>query len=218
MFGVGCPESPPVSNVNPSPITVTCPAGFDFEYSSGNCVRTGFDPVPPISPGNAPGSGGGGTSPPPPPPPEPEDCGDARDGLALEYTERGVAGSWPCTVFSRAHSDLIGVGADGYHSSHDGYGYISSALPRGIAVVEAHFNILLKYTSGYRCPVRNAAISSSPNPDGSHHIFGQAVDFYTTTGWTTERKTAIDEWGKTNAVESINYPPEKGNHNHLAWR
>ena len=146
-----------------------------------------------------------------------EKCGDARDGLAVEYADRGVGGSWPCTKFSKDHSDLIGVGTDGYHSRHEGYGYISSALPSGIATVEAHFNISLVYTSGYRCPVRNAAISSSANPDGSHHIFGQAVDFYTATGWTAELKERIHQWGRANAAESFSYPPPR-NHNHLAWR
>ena len=98
------------------------------------------------------------------------------------------------------------------------YGYISSALPAGITKTEAHFNISLTYTSGYHCPVRNAAVSTSTNPDTSHHIFGQAVDFYTKTGWTADRKEAIHEWGQVNAAESINYPRGKGNHNHLAWR
>ena len=205
-------------------VTVTCPFGFDYLLSSGLCVggTSSSSPISVIV--NHSSSSGGGT---PADPGDnndddddevPEGCGDARDGLALEYTERGVLGSWPCTAFSKAHSDLIGVGTGGYHSSHDGYGYISSALPAGIAKVEAHFNISLKYTSGYRCPVRNAAISSSKNPDGSHHIFGQAVDFYTATEWTRERKAAIEEWGNINAAESINYPADDGNHNHLAWR
>ena len=135
-----------------------------------------------------------------------------------KYAERGVWGSWPCTKFSKANSQLIGVGSGGYHSSHDGYGYINSSLPTGIEKVESHFNISLEYTSGYRCPVRNAAVSTSRNPDQSHHIFGQAVDFKTATGWTSARKTAIYEWGLENSAESINYSPAEGNHNHLAWR
>ena len=60
MFGVGCPEMPPVSNGgDETVITVTCPAGFDFEYSSNQCVRTGFNPVPPVvTPGPPPSSPG----------------------------------------------------------------------------------------------------------------------------------------------------------------
>lgn len=85
-----------------------------------------------------PWEGGGGAG----------ECGDARDGLAEEYVTRGVWGNWPCTMFTDAHSDLIGVGAAGYHSYHDGYGYVTSALTNGISTVEAHFNITLEYTSG----------------------------------------------------------------------
>ena len=66
LFGVGCPELPPVSNVgNETVVTITCPAGFDFAYSSVQCVRTGFSPVPPVvTPGPPPtgGSGPGNTN------------------------------------------------------------------------------------------------------------------------------------------------------------
>ncbi len=95
---------------------------------------------------------------------------------------------------------------------------VSSALPAGIKKTEAHFNISMMYTSGYRCPEKNAAVSESGNPYTSHHIFGQAVDFYAAEGWTEELKAAIDEWGQEHAAESINYSEEDGNHNHLAWR
>lgn len=149
-------------------------------------------------------------------------CGDARDGLAKEYDDDRIWGwgNWPCTRFSRSHSDLIGIGADGYHSHHEGYGLVSPALPAGIAKTEARFNISMVYTSGYRCPEKNATVSESDNPYRSHHIFGQAVDFYTATGWTAELKAAIHKWGsdKANAAESRNYPLSEGNHNHLAWR
>ena len=158
------------------------------------------------------GGGGGGAG---------SDCGDARDGLAAEYNDDRIWGTWPCTKFSKADSDLIGVGASGYHAYHDGYGYISSALPNGIAKTEAHFNMTLEYTSAYRCPVRNEFVSESENPFRSHHIFGQAVDFYTlTSAWTDSLKYEIYIWGldKRNAVESRNYSEADGNHNHLAWR
>ena len=90
---------------------------------------------------------------------------------------------------------MIGVGASGYHAYHDGYGYISSALPNGIAKTEAHFNIELEYTSAYRCPVRNEFVSESENPFGSHHIHGPAVDFYTETReWTVSLKNRIYIW------------------------
>ena len=60
MFGVGCPASPPVSNGgDDTPISIGCPAGFDFEYASARCVRTGSSPVPPTQP-PASGSSGGG--------------------------------------------------------------------------------------------------------------------------------------------------------------
>lgn len=156
-------------------------------------------------PGEHPWEGGGGGG----------ECGDARDGLADEYADRGIWGDWPCTKFSTDHSDLIGVGTSGYHSHHDGYGYVSSSLPAGIKRVKSHFNIELEYTSGYRCPEKNAAVSTSANPDGSHHIFGQAVDF-SVSGWTAELKESIHIWGSNpeNADESIKYP----NHHHLAWR
>ena len=147
-------------------------------------------------------------------------CGDARDGLAKEYADKEdeIWGSWPCTKFKKDHPQLIGVGTADYHSSHEGYGLINPALPSGIAKTEAHFNISMVYTSGYRCPEKNAAVSESANPYRSHHIFGQAVDFKTATGWTAARKDTIYKWGLTNAVESRNYSLADGNHNHLAWR
>ncbi|WP_420636948.1 hypothetical protein [Candidatus Palauibacter sp.] len=180
-------------------ITVTCPFGMDYEASSGDCVG-GFTSSTPIlvfitPPGsNLGGLPIGGTKIPVDPgddgdddddddDPVIADCEDARDGLAREYAERGVWGDWPCTKFNKTHSELIGVGtSSGYHSHHEGFGYINGALPNGITRVEALFNISMVYTSGYRCPERNAAVSTSRNPDGSHHIFGQAVDFYTASG------------------------------------
>jgi hypothetical protein len=137
--------------------------------------------------------------------------------LAKEYEDERIWGDWPCTKFKTSATGLIGVGTSGYHSKHNGYGLVSHKLTAGIAKTEAHFNINMVYTSGYRCPVRNAAISESSNPYTSHHIFGQAVDFRTATGWTAELKDTIFRWGLNNAVESINYGPAKGNHNHLAW-
>ncbi|MDE2761893.1 MAG: D-Ala-D-Ala carboxypeptidase family metallohydrolase [Gemmatimonadota bacterium] len=144
-------------------------------------------------------------------------CGDARDRLAKEYLS-GVWGNWPCTKFKRDHAELIGVGANGYHQYHDGFGLIIPALPNGIATVESRFNISLEYTSGYRCPVQNRKIKNSGG-NTSHHIFGHAVDFRTTTGWTDALKDSIHQWGsnKANATESINYAKADGYHNHLAW-
>ncbi len=217
-------------------ITVMCPFGLDFEASSGDCVGglTSSTPIhvfitPPAS--NLGGLPPGGTKIPVDPgddgdddddddDPVIADCDDARDGLAREYAERRVWGDWPCTKFNKTHSELIGVGTSGYHSRHEGFGYINGALPNGITRVEALFNISMVYTSGYRCPERNAAVSTSRNPDGSHHIFGQAVDFYTASGWGEDLKRRIHEWGSDpqNAAESINYSYALGNHNHLAWR
>ena len=146
-------------------------------------------------------------------------CGDARDGLAKEYAdkEEEIWGSWPCTKFKRSNTGLIGVGPEGYHKYHDGYGLVHPKLPAGITKTEAHFDITMVPTSGYRCPVRNAVVSENDDPYRSHHIFGHAVDFKTETGWTAELKDSIFRWGHANSVESLNYPPEKGNHNHLAW-
>lgn len=176
-----------------------------------SCTITRYDPGEEVL------IGGGGNG-------EEDRCGDARDGLTAEYVERGVWGDWPCTKFNKRYPELIGVGSAGYHAHHEGYGFVSSALPRGIAKVESHFGIRLAYTSGYRCPARNALLprpAGAGDPDKSHHVFGQAVDFVTaSTPWTPELKQLIHEWGldPANAAESINYPSEDGNHNHLAWR
>ena len=142
--------------------------------------------------------------------------------MAKEYADKEteIWGNWPCTKFIKSSSGLIGVGTGGYHSDHDGYGLVNPQLPAGIAKTEAHFNISMTYTSGYRCPEKNATVSekNGRDPYRSHHIFGQAVDFYASPGWTGELKDSIYRWGFTNSVESLNYSLAEGNHNHLAWR
>jgi len=199
-------------------ITVTCPSGFDYEASSGLCVG-GTSSSPPISVVvNRSGSSGGGTStPPPPPPPVPSGCGDERDDLAAEYTRANMPG-WSCERFSTSHPNLIKQDGDTENGVHKGYGYISSSLLGGIADLKAAFEEIsdrtFTPTSGYRCPNGNAHNSSG---NRSHHVHGQAVDFYTTIGWTENLKAEIKNWGDDNAAESINYRSADGNHNHLAW-
>ena len=164
MFGVGCPEMPgfpPVNNVT-TPINVTCPAGFDFEYSSGNCVKTGFSPVPPITPGNG-NTGGGGGTPPPPLPPPPLTCTDDQIAIADEYDDP-VA--WPCTQFT--HSVISG--GDHGHTT----GYLSGAYLSGSAAVLSEVSGA-SINSDWRCPTGNAAIPNSAS--NSQHVQGTAGDF-----------------------------------------
>ena len=204
-------------------ITVTCPFGFDYEMSSGLCVggTSSSSPISVIV--NHSSSSGGGT---PADPGDnndddddevPEGCGDERDDLAAEYARANMPG-WSCEKFSTSHPSLIKQDIDTENGVHKGYGYISSALLGGITDLKSSFEEISDQTftptSGYRCPNGNA---HNPSGNRSYHVHGQAVDFYTTIGWTEDLKDEIKDWGDDNAVESINYPSADGNHNHLAW-
>ncbi len=154
----------PIHVVAPgTPITVTCPAGFDFEYSSGNCVRTGFDPVAPVWPGNS-----GGASPPPPPPPEPPACTDDQIAIADEYDDPAA---WPCTMFT--HSMTPGTGTHGHKTGYLTDSYISGSgnVLNDVAARGVSGAVI---TSDWRCPEGNSLVGAK----GLTHVHGRAGDFW----------------------------------------
>ncbi len=177
-------------------ITVTCPFGFDYEASSGNCVGGLSSSTPIVStpivfipPG---GSSPGGPGPANPAEPgengedEGEDeeddilqaCDDARDGLATELamSEQYGGPHRSCDEFFKDWW-LIRQDADTENGLHEGYGYIDDALYHGLDLLgHALSPSMLHVTSGYRCP--NGDLAAPGGTGNGFHTYGRAADVY----------------------------------------
>lgn len=152
------------------PITVTvrrpirCSAGFDYEATTGECVRNtvGGSVSGSGTSGNSGSSGGGNGNTPPAPPPAP-DCTDDQIAIANEYNDP-IA--WPCEKFTH---DVLGGGDHGHTTGYLSTSYLSGSAAVLAAVPGSWVN------SDWRCPVGNTALPNSSSK--SQHVEGNAGDF-----------------------------------------
>ncbi len=135
--------------VTATPIKISCPAGFDFDWVGVGCSHTGFSPIDPGI-GPSPPSGGsspGGASPPPPsPPPHPRgqplslNCGRGDRGSSVQCDiskDEGVAVQSAAWSFTPDASSSRKTTLSG-----------SSESWSGVAVESGSMEVEVTYTEG----------------------------------------------------------------------
>ncbi len=125
------------------------------------------------------------------------DCNDQEAcDLADEYTSSDH-GSWPCSKFKWIDPKYR-VGAQGYESKHNGFGYVSSTMQGNVIEMGYLFGMTFRITSAYRCPVGNSRVSDASL---SQHKYGTAADLNSPSSsdprWTEDFKRRI-------AVSAVN--------------
>ncbi|WP_419950102.1 D-Ala-D-Ala carboxypeptidase family metallohydrolase [Candidatus Palauibacter sp.] len=183
-----CPLRPPADcvvdeigvTVRATPIRISCPPGFDFDWAAAGCVHTGFAPipVPPVPPVRI--GGGGGPTPPPPPPTVPTLCGDVRDTITTEYEDYGVTFRPTCWDFvstgggaNFTWKELNGGFSNGNPHKPWGLGSVNTTLLPGLQATRRIYGHAIVVTSGYRCPHGNQDAGGVPQ---SNHMEGIAAD------------------------------------------
>ncbi|WP_419933958.1 D-Ala-D-Ala carboxypeptidase family metallohydrolase [Candidatus Palauibacter sp.] len=184
--GGSCPLLPPADcvvdeigvKVTATPIRISCPAGFDFDWGAVGCTHTGFTPTPlpvPAVPAVPIGSGGSKR---PPPPPRAPNCTDDQTAIADEYERHGYSARWTCELFDDAVTteDFHGTDNDGAEEHLTGYLEPTYILGRNNVFARVHVAGISNtgINSDWRCPDGNAAVGGEAD---SQHVLGTAGDF-----------------------------------------
>jgi hypothetical protein len=115
--------------------------------------------------------------------PPPDSCGDERDKLIAEYQSNGVGWRPFCSSFTQStptqsQYDFGSPRQVGTWCVDDDYHWavLKDSVTANLYCVVANYGSTPAMTSGYRSPIRNAAVNGATN---SRHLYGDAADLQT---------------------------------------
>jgi len=140
-----------------------------------------------------------------------QSCGADRDTIIAEYTQYNVGLTPTCADFTQTAHSANFTFAELNGGDH-AWAIIRGSLLNGLECVRSgNGNVALNINSGYRCPVRNAAVGGASQ---SRHMFGDAADIASNAGTWQALHDAGKNCGACVEPQSVS----GSGHVHVDWR